>query len=273
MDTIAQLLSRSDNALAQAKFNNNNIHLENLETVNEVMGKEAWKMIINNAIDKNRFNFVSWSVIDTKAKKLAHHVLSINLTLDKNSSYSYAQFMAPAIQSGLSSSIYKNVVNMLFKIPGMLLGASTYSLRLPYEYLEEEDTYHNLSELLRANAATLPFKIIIEMPDKIVREDSKHIRECIELFRRYGIDIGIFEFIGESDDYTYLQNLRPVYIKGESSYFLTQSDQSLSALRLITDSVGISLIAVGVMDMETLEKLKQKDIHVIQGRVTEMIEI
>jgi EAL domain-containing protein (putative c-di-GMP-specific phosphodiesterase class I) len=130
-----------------------------------------------------------------------------------------------------------------------------------------------LSELLRANAALLPFKVIIELPDRLVRQDSKLIREYIELFRKYGISIGIFEFIGESDDYGYLQELRPVYIKGESSYFLTQSDQSLSALRLITDTLSISLIAVGVADMETLEKLKAKDIHVIQGKVTEMLDI
>ncbi len=272
-DTIAKLLSRSDNALAQAKFNHENIHLEKADDAVEVMGKEAWKLLINKAIEKDRFSFVSWSVIDTKARKLSHNVLSINLTLDKNSSYSYAQFMAPAIQSGLSGNIYKKIVDMLFRNSSMVLGASTYSLRLPHEYLENKDTYNNLSELLRANAALLPFKVIIELPDRLVRQDSKLIREYIELFRKYGIAIGIFEFIGESDDYGYLQKLRPVYIKGESSYFLTQSDQSLSALRLIADTIGISLIAVGVADIETLEKLKSRDIHTIQGKVTETLEI
>ncbi|MCW8894569.1 LapD/MoxY N-terminal periplasmic domain-containing protein [Sulfurimonas sp.] len=272
-DTISQLFSRSDNSLAQAKFHPSNIHLEKAEDSVEVMGKEAWKLIINNAIEKNRFSFVSWPVVDTKSKKLANHVLSINLTLDKNTSYSYAQFMAPAIQSGLSNDIYKNVVNMLFKIPDMLLSASTYSLRLPYEYLEHEGTFEDISELLRANAATLPFKLIIEMPDRLVRQDSKHIMEYKELFKMYNIDVGVFEFIGESEDYQYLQDLRPVYIKGESSYFLTQTDQSLSALRLITDTVGISLISVGVMDMQTLQKLEERGIHIVQGLVTEMIEI
>lgn len=272
-NSMSELFSRADNALAQAKFNSTNIHLEKSEDSVQVMGKEAWKLIINKAIDNNRFHFVSWPVIDTKSKHLSHHVLSINLTLDKNTSYSYAQFMAPAIQSGLSNDIYKNVVNMLFKTSGMVLSDSTYSIRLPYEYLECDGTFEDISELLRANAATLPFKLIIEMPDRLVRQDAKHIRAYEQLFKKYNIDIGIFEFIGESDDYQYLQDLRPVYIKGESSYFLTQSDQALSALRLITDTVGISLISVGVMDMETLEELKSKDIHIVQGLVTEVIEV
>lgn len=272
-DTVSELFARSDNALAQAKFNLQHIHIEKADCAIEVMGKEAWKLLINKAIKKDRFTFVSWSVIDTKAKKLFHHVLSIQLTLDKNTSYSYAQFMAPAIQTGLSVNIYKKVLSMLLRHSSMLLSTSTYSLRLPYEYLEANDTYNELSDLLRANAATLNFKIIIELPDKLIRQDSKLIREYVALFRKFGINIGIFEFIGESDDYQYLQDLRPIYIKGEGSYFLTQSDQSLSALRLITDTVGMSLIAVGVMDIQTLEKLQSRGIYVIQGKVTEELDL
>ena len=248
-DTIAQLLSNSDNALAQAKFDQSNIHLVETQGKTEVMGKEAWKKIINQAISKNRFHLVSWPVINNKEKKLEHNVLSINLFLDKNTSYSYAKFMAPAIQSGLSNSIYKNVVHMLFETPDTILSASTYSLRLPHEYLELKETYFEISELLRKYAASLPFKLIIELPDRLVRQDSQQIKLYKQLFENYGIELGIFEFIGESDDYQYLQDLRPVYIKGEGSYFLTQNPQSISALRLITDSVGISLIAVGVMNI------------------------
>ncbi|MDA7817934.1 diguanylate cyclase [Sulfurimonas sp.] len=272
-DTIAQLFSHTDNALAQAKFNSNNIHLEEAKNATEVMGKDAWKLIIKQAIAKDRFRFVSWPVLDTESKKLDHHVLSINLNLDKSTSYSYAQFMAPAIQSNLSNEIYKNVVNMLFKTPDMVLSALTYSLRLPEQYLEMDETYEEISNLLRASASRLPFKIIIELPDKMLRHDAKYTKLYIELFQTYNIKIGIYEFIGESDDYQYLQDVRPVYIKGESSYFLTQSDQSLSALRLITDAVDINLIAVGVMELETVDKLKEKDIKVIQGKATELIEL
>lgn len=271
-NTISELFARSDNALAQAKFNHEHIHLQEAQNAIEVMGKEAWKLLINNALEKKRFHFVSWNVIDTKRQKLSHKILSIHLDLDKNTSYSYAQFMAPAIQAGLSVQIYKQVVAMLFEHSSMLLGAATYALRLPHEYLEAPKTYDALSELLRANAALLPFKIIIELPDKLVHQDSKLIRDYIALFREYGIDIGVFEFIGESQDYQYLQDLRPAYIKAECSYFLTQNSQSLSALRLITDTVGIAVIAVGVMDMESLEALWQRDIRTVQGKVTEILE-
>lgn len=270
---IGQLLSLSDNALTQAKFNDSNIHLDKAESATEVMGKDAWRNIITQALKSNSFNFVSWTAVDAKRKKVAHNALSLTLQADDGTKYFYGQFMAPANQAGLSSKIYQNVMHMMFTHPDMKLKSSTCSIRLSFEYLDLSDTYEELSELFREYANNLPFQLIIEMPDKLVRSNSKAVKLYKTLFETYNIETGIYEFIGESSDYQYLQDLRPVYIKGESSYFLTQSDQSLSALRLITDTVGISLIATGVMDMETLRKLQDKDVHIIQGRATEMLAL
>ncbi|MFA6196127.1 MAG: LapD/MoxY N-terminal periplasmic domain-containing protein [Sulfurimonas sp.] len=270
---IGQLLSLSDNALAHAKFSDTNIHLEKAESAIEVMGKEAWRSIINEALGSNSFSFVSWTAVDTKAKKIAHNALSLNLKDKDGKTYYYGQFMAPANQAGLSSQIYKNVINMMFKTPDVKLKGSTCSLRLSFEYLHMQETYNELNLLFKEYAKYLPFKLIMEIPDRLVRKNSDQIKQYKMLFEKHNIEMGIYEFIGESTDYQYLQDLRPAYIKGETSYFLSQSDQALSALRLITDTVGISLIATGVMDMETLNKLVQKDIHVIQGRATEMVEL
>ncbi len=270
---IGQLLSHSDNALSQAKFNDKHIHLEKSEGAVEVMGKDAWRAIITEALTTNSFSFVSWTAVDTKAKKVAHNALSLNLKDKDEKVYYYGQFMAPANQAGLSSQIYRNVINMMFKRPDSALKGLTCSLRLSFEYLAMKETYDELNMLFKEFARQLPFRLILEIPDRLVRKNSDDIKEYKALFEKYNIDMGIYEFIGESVDYQYLQDLRPVYIKGETSYFLSQSEQALSALRLITDTVGISLIATGVMDLETLAKLEEKDIFVIQGRATEMVDL
>ena len=269
---IGQLLSQSDHALGEAKLKESNIHLDRAESATEVMGKDAWRTIINTALTSNSFRFVSWTAVDAKLKKIAHRALSLTLKADEKTYY-YGQFMAPANQAGLSSSIYKNILNMMFKTPDIELKDSVCSLRLSFEYLNIQDTYVELNDLFKNYAGKLPFKLIIEIPDKMFRQNSTQIQDYKALFEKYNIDMGIYEFIGESVDYQYLQDLRPVYIKAETSYFLSQSDQALSALRLITDTVGISLIATGVMEMETLEKLEAKDVHIIQGRATEMIDL
>ena len=271
--SIGEVLSHSDNALAQAKFKEWNIHLSKADESVEVMGKDAWRELLLDVIKRNNFKFVSWSVVNALTKKVIHNVLSLNIKVDKETTYYYGQFMAPANQVGLSDDIYQTVLNMIFKTPDSSFENETYSLRLPYEYLLNNDTYDEMKKLFSMYALTLPFRLIIEIPDKLASKNSELVQDYKRLFERYQIEMGIFEFIGESEDYQYLQDLRPIYIKGEPNYFITQSEQTLSALRLITDSLGISLIATGVMSMETLEQLKNKEIHIVQGKVTEIIEM
>ncbi len=271
--SIGEIFSHVDNALAQAKFREWNIHLAKAEDTIEVMGKDAWRALLLDAMKHNNFKFVSWSVVNTQTKKIIHNVLSLNIKVDEETNYYFGQFMAPANQIGLSNDIYKNVLDMMFKTPDSRLENDTYSLRLPFEYLVLSSTYDKMKALFSVYALTLPFRLIIEIPDKLASQNSELVQDYKRLFEKYQIEMGIFEFIGESKDYQYLQDLRPIYIKGEPSYFISQNEQGLSALRLITDSLDISLIATGVMDMETLEQLEAKEIYIVQGRVTEMIEL
>ncbi len=269
--SVSQLLSLSDNALAQAKFHNVHIHLEALEDDAEVMGKDAWRKTILEAIKTNSFSLVSYKAVDAKAQRVAHNVLSISMQASDGNTYSYGQFMALANQTGLGADVYKVIIQKVFKTPDRGLKGSTCSLRLSCEYLKLNTTYDELAKLFASYAAKLPFKIIIEMPDRILHKNLKLAKLYKKLFEKYNIDMGVYEFIGESEDYEYLQELRPTYIKGEADYFITQSEQALSALRLITDTVGISLIATGVATQETLEKLLKKDIHIVQGTITESL--
>ena len=108
------------------------------------------------------------------------------------------------------------------------------------------------------------------MPDKLVNQNSELVHYYKQLFDQYKISMGIFEFIGEGSSYEYLQEIRPLYIKAESDYFLTQTTQGLSALHLISDSMGIELIATSVMDKQTLDNLQKIGIHSIQGKATEL---
>jgi diguanylate cyclase (GGDEF)-like protein len=271
--TIGELLSLSDNVLTQAKFSASHIiNVDKSDKPVEVMGKDAWREIIENALAQNNFNFVSWTAVDSQNKKVVHNALSLTLE-SPDAFYYYGQFMAPANQAGLSNKIYTNMMNMLFKNPDESLRDSTCSIRLSYEYLDSTQTYNELEKLFHDYAKKLPLKLIIEIPDKFARKNTPDVKLYNALFEKYNIEMGIYEFIGESENYQYLQDLRPIYIKGESAYFLTQTEQSLSALRLITDSIGIELIASGVMDLDTLKELQKKDIYTIQGRVTEMIEL
>jgi len=268
--TIQELLSYSDNALAQAKFNNE-IHVEKSETVVEIMGKESWKNIITTAVQTNNIRCAPCNVVNTKTNAIIYKVLTITLHVDDKTTYSYGQFMALAHQLGLSRQIYDNVLHRLFSQPDTNLAKTSSSIRLPYEYLKLADTYDKMKELFEKYAYTLPFKLTIGMPDRLVNKNTEQVKEYKKLFEEYNISMGIFEFIGESSDYTYLQTLRPEYIKGEPHYFVSQSRHTIAALKRITDTLNISLIATGVSTMKEVEQLHEKGIDIVQGKVTELL--
>ena len=268
--TVPELLSYSDNALAQAKFNNE-IHIEKSESVVEVMGKESWKNIITTAIEKNNIHFIPCRVIDTRTNEILYRVLTLTLHVNDTTTYSYGQFMALAHQLGLSRKIYDNILHMLFSQPDANLTGTSSSLRLPYEYLKLAQTYGTMEQLFKEYAHTLPFTLTIGMPDKFVNKNTEQVKEYKKLFEKYNIGMGIFEFIGESSDYTYLQDLRPAYIKGQPNYFISQNRHTIAALKRITVTLNISLIATGVSDKKEVKRLQEKGIYIIQGKVTEIL--
>jgi len=270
--SISEMLAHTDNALAHAKYADSHMYFAKAEDIVEVMGKSAWREILSNALAKNSFYFVSWPVLDTKNNQCIHNVLSLSIQVNTQTHYSYGQFMASAHQIGMSNAIYSNTIAQIFKNTSSDLRDSVYSLRLPYEFLILSTTYDTMSTLFSKYASALPFKLIIEMPDKLVSQNSQLVKDYKQLFEKYALNMGIFEFIGESHDYRYLQNLKPLYIKANPNYFLNQNEQALTALKLITRTLGIALIASGVMDKATLEKLQAKDIHIVQGKITDEIK-
>jgi len=100
-DSIEKFLSNSDNALTQAKFNHNHISFVESKTALEVMGKDAWRNIIDKAIHTNNFHFISWNVINTQTRKVTHKVLSMTLIVDKQTSYSYTNLWHQLINYNL----------------------------------------------------------------------------------------------------------------------------------------------------------------------------
>jgi diguanylate cyclase (GGDEF)-like protein len=272
-DKIGVLLARADSALTHSKYLRNNKYLQKVENTSEIMSKDEWNSVIVNAIEKNSFSLTTGDIIDAKNKKDIYKSISFTLKTDDDTTYSYNQFMLPANQLELSNGIYKNILNMIFKKPDIKLHGTACSLKLSYDYVMQNDTYEDMKNLFALYASDLPFKLIIELPDKLLRTNSQEIKQYKALFDEYSIDIGIVEFIGESTDYQYLQDLRPVYIKADKNYFIDQNEHVLSALRLITDSAGISLIATGVSNITTVESLSKKDIYMIQGEVTKTIKL
>ena len=269
-ESVTDFLTLSDLALSKAKLETEHLYFDNAEDVEEIITKEEWREIINNALANDSFELVTYKVVDTKNHAVVHETITITLTTEDRV-FTYGQFIAAAMQTGMVDDIYKRVLTLLFGRYNTVLEGKVCSLRLSNEFLQDTATFGFIQELLAHKAKHMRFRLIVEIPDRYVTQYEENAYLYKELFGRYGIEMGIFEFIGEENDYRYLQNFRPFYIKSQQEFFLTLDIHNMRALEMLADSIDIDLIAVGVMDKSTLVKLQERDIYIVQGKVTELL--
>jgi len=266
--SIGDVLSKADYALAQSNLQGRgNAYHYVTEDVNAIMGKEAWREVIVQAMEQNRFELAYWPVCDTRGMSLHHSVLTFSLTDAQGRYYSYGKFIAPVISLGLESDLYLHIIDML-------LGRKTEtecSVRLPASFLGTSNIFAELTALFERHKRERTRRINFELPDSLIIGNVDLILQFAGLFKRYGFGFGINQFTGESKNYAFLQELKPVYIKANATFLLDQSPQTMSTLQIVTDTLGISLIAESVMDATQQERLASSDIRIIQGPQAEKL--
>ena len=82
---------------------------------------------------------------------------------------------------------------------------------------------------------------------------------------------GINSFIADSEDYQYLKELKPVFVKADKQYLL-DTEQNINVLKIVLESLGIKLIATGVNNIEELDSLNKKEIRLISGMIVDKLD-
>lgn len=268
--TVGELLTRADNALSQAKADNDtNIHLYEEKDDENAMGKEQWRKILEDSINNNHFKLKFWPTLNTQTNTMSHNVMTFTIDGGKNKRFFYGDFIAPAINLGLVSKIYMVTLKDLITSKHTELNSSVCSIRLSNEFIKDTKAFGELSLLLKKYSKTLKFKLIFEVTDSFALHNVPTLKSFIELFSKYGFEFGINSFTGESNSYDYLKELNPKFIKADTAFLLDQSEDSMSALQVITDSLGIEIIATFVQTKDELEALQKMHIKSVQGPITD----
>lgn len=270
-NTTGEILSGVDYALSQANLMaQESVYFYKNHTTETIMGKDAWRSMITDALEHNRFSLEFWPVYNTKSKTLHHKVMTFSLEDSEQTSCSYGKFIAPVITLGLLAEVYLNVIRQMLHLSAAKIASPNCSLRLPEDFFHTPNITHALEPLFEAHAETLDFNLVFDIPEHFIARNMELANSFITLFKRYGFAIGIYQFTGESQEHTYLKELKPAYIKADISFLLDQDQTSMSALQIITDSLGIELIATGITDEDELENLKSFTVHTIQGTLAEV---
>ena len=270
--SVGELLTRADNALAQAKASDTeNIHLYEEKDDDNAMGKEQWRAIIEEAIQEKHFGLKFWPTVNAPTKETNHKVMTFIIDGGESKRYFYGDFIAPAINLGLVSKMYLVALKDLITKSHSEVDNTICSIRLSNEVLKDPSTFEELSLLFETHAKSINFKLSFEVSDSFAINNTQIVKSFVYLFKKYEFGFGINSFTGESNNFSYLKLLNPAFIKADKSFLLDQSNDSMSALQIVTDSLGIDIIATFVKDEEELNKLSAMHIHKVQGPITDRL--
>jgi len=269
---ISDLLIRADDALTHAKTDEfSNTYIYEDKNDDHAMGKEQWREIIEDSITQKHVSLKFWPMMETRIMKVSHNVMTFTIDDKRSKHYFYGDFIAPAINLGLVSKIYIVALAKLITNNHHELDNTLCSVRLSSEFIKDALAFEALESLLKHYGKVLRFKLSFEISDNFVVRNPMLVKRFIELFKIYGCGFGINSFTSESDDFAYLKVFNPDFIKADASFLLDQTKDSMSALEVITDSLGIEIIATFVQTKEELTALSALHINKVQGPITDSI--
>jgi EAL domain-containing protein (putative c-di-GMP-specific phosphodiesterase class I) len=258
------LFTKMDYVIAEAKlFSNKEYYF--VEDINNYRTKEEWINIINSSLKEDHFKLLYRDIIGIDLKAVLHKTISFELEYKENN-ISYKDFIASILELNKLDEVYLHIIKKVLESNENI--NENISIQLPTLFIEDLNNYSKIKELFENNRNTKIQNIIFEIEEEAFRKNLANILIYIELFKEYNFGFAVFNFIANSDDYTYLIDLKPLYIKA-SKYFLLESKQSLNVLKILTQSLDIKLIATSVVETSDLSLLSDVGINAICGPIME----
>lgn len=281
-DNIKTVLTKTDHALTQAKlsssFSSRTYH-EDGNTM--LMGKEEWKEEIYAALDEGRIKLAAQSTVcyQDNGENIFHDEVYVRLEDRGGSIHPAGYFMPMVVTLNLASVIDKHVIELALSIVSSGKSDNTIAINMSPEMIQGSSIIswieNQLSEL---NKAQRSFQLSFEITNKSAIRFPDACARFSSIVRRYSCKFGIDNFSADSDNFSYLQSIRPNYIKIDRRYImeLTSDSQAKSAydsIHNIASSLGIQVISTSVEDEEQMNKLKEMGIHCFQGRYVSDISL
>jgi EAL domain-containing protein (putative c-di-GMP-specific phosphodiesterase class I)/CheY-like chemotaxis protein len=181
------------------------------------------------------------------------------------------EFIPVAEATGLIEPLSKWVINAALRRCGAWQSEGLDGLRvavnLPVGSLTNLDLSRVVSTLA-AEAGVEPSRLIVEITEGSLMEDSEHTVETLRKLHELGVSVAIDDFGTGYSSLAYLKQLPVDEIKIDRSFVLEMTQIGSVIIRSIVDlaqKLGLSVTAEGVEDGTTLEALTTMGCDMAQG--------
>lgn len=271
---VSDILSKADFALSNAKTDGASKIYWHEDNENEIaLGKEAWNKELLDAIETKRLIFAMQRAQSIDGD-IYHNEIFLRLK-DKNGAiYNAGYFMPMVKELKLNSKIDHYVVRTTLEmLKNNEFPPSSLSINIGKDTLLETSEASWLESILpefrdiAKGIINFEFATRGEIPIAVLANISKKLR-------KYNFGLGLDNFMPDGDSLKVLQSINPTYIKVHASTLIDlfterESESSKQSLDIITETMDIKIIAMGVETQKSMEQLQKIGIKYMQGSFIE----
>ncbi len=230
-------------------------------------GKMQWRSWLEQVLSSDRLYLVSQLVLDTEGSAIQQEVF-VRLKNDNGQIVPAGMFMPMAMSLGFGLAIDKAVFKLVSEI-SLKHTEVPVALNLTSSFFSHADAYEEFNQLMRL-LQQHSVGLCVEASHYVVNQYPTVCAQVAERVRQSGYSFGI-DNLDLASSLQVLQMVRPDYVKvnAKTLYDMTTGDvpAGYQALRTLTDTMDIRLIAVAVDSQELYDRLQQLGVDAMQGNL------
>ncbi|MCD9496793.1 LapD/MoxY N-terminal periplasmic domain-containing protein, partial [Photobacterium carnosum] len=273
--TITALLAHADNAVNKARHEIKEpiALLEiNEKKTTPAIGKQQWKILVDEAIANNLIHFTFQKAID--ANNAVIHKEMFAYIKKGQQCFNAGQFLSAIEKLNEGTKFDCYIIDTLFN---QLVGKTEsvpIAINITQSSINDTGFIRWLNSKLQA-CSEMKQHVLFELPEICFIKNINNTSLLCEIIRNNGFKFGIDNYGHNFSSIGYLNKLRPSYVKLDFSYTSQLDNQVktdvLESITRSANNLSVLTIASRVETIEQKDKLTQLQIQGFQGYVTDQL--
>lgn len=272
-DTLKSLFSRADHLVVEAKQKGSfTIKVCQKEDEFLILGREEWRTELLRSLEESRILLAVQNVEEEKSgvSNVLHQEVFLRL-LDYEGNVQTAGYFIPIATSlGLIDTLDRYMINEVLKYIKKRQDSIPFALNLSSDFVKKYANIQWLKETLETFQHQSDLVLWFEVSNTTALHELEAVSAISTMVKSFGHRFGIDHFTLPESGASYLQSIRPDYVKSNAEYLCDmmidqESGNVRESLNNLTKSLGISIVAIIIENAQQMEVLKNLGITKFQG--------
>lgn len=272
-DTAKSLLSRADHVVTNAKMSRR-FGVEECQQGNNdlILGREEWRNELILSMETSRLLLASQSVVQRQGdtNNVIHEEVFLRLRDVNGTIHSAGYFIPVATSLGIVDTLDRYMIDKVLEKLSNNSSITSVALNLSGDFIKKYDNVEWLKNKLegfyRHHKAVLWF----EVSNTIALQELEAVHSICTMIKQFGYKFGIDHFVLPHSGASYLQIIRPDYVKSNSAYLedmlgARTSGDARESLKNVVKSLGILMIAIAIEEEEQIDHFRVHGLEHFQG--------